>query len=445
MVNLFGPGAFGSARPASTRPTFNPGNAPGDQDDWFKDCSSPTDRDGTEWRSAWLNAITANLRALVRKSGRPATNVDDDLLLRAVRSQGANYVALAGGTANALTAVLDPAPLNSNDTIGLPLRIKIASDNTGPATLDVGIGPLPIRTVLNLPLQDRDLPKDAIMSFVGTGTSWQLTGFVQSDLKIKLRGNLTVYVRSDGNDANNGLTNTAGGAFATIQGAFSYVKRNYDANGFTLTIQIGIAGSYVGVDFDSFGGPIILRGDPANQDSYVITPYTAPSGITYWLRCVTYGVTLTGVKLSRASATAGNDLGLYVNFGGNINLSNVTLELTTGGGGNYHCFVTNGGQLFLVGPIKIIGPCSAPFLANRFGIVASSGPVAVTIVGTPAYTVGFVNVALGLAEMGSMTFTGTFTGPRYAVSENGVIKVGGGATFFPGSLAGAVATGGQYV
>jgi hypothetical protein len=52
----------------------------------------------------------------------------------------------------------------------------------------------------------------------------------------------TFYVRTDGNNANNGLTNTSGGAWATIQYACDYMA-GVDANGYGVTIQVG-DGSY---------------------------------------------------------------------------------------------------------------------------------------------------------------------------------------------------------
>jgi hypothetical protein len=54
----------------------------------------------------------------------------------------------------------------------------------------------------------------------------------------KLTAATTYYVRQDGSDGNNGLANTAAGAFRTI--AFAMQIMNYiDANGYAVTIQIG--------------------------------------------------------------------------------------------------------------------------------------------------------------------------------------------------------------
>ena len=134
MVNFLGPGAFGAANPSAVRPPVVPANGAGDLDDWAKDCSDPLSQDGTEWRAALFNFLIALHRSAVRKSGITPSNLDDDILSKAIRSQYLNY-AVAGGTANALTVTLDPPPASYTELIGVPLRLKLAQANTGPVTL----------------------------------------------------------------------------------------------------------------------------------------------------------------------------------------------------------------------------------------------------------------------------------------------------------------------
>lgn len=135
MVNLWGPGAYGSARPSAARPALVPANGALDAEDFFKDCTSPEARDGTEWRSGLLNALIVNMRSYARKSGVPISNLDDDLMTRAGR-RGFNYV-VAGGTANALTAALDPAPVAGEIANGFRLYIEPAFDSTAALTLAI--------------------------------------------------------------------------------------------------------------------------------------------------------------------------------------------------------------------------------------------------------------------------------------------------------------------
>lgn len=56
-----------------------------------------------------------------------------------------------------------------------------------------------------------------------------------------LTASRTYYVRTDGSDSNNGLTNTAGGAFLTWQGAIDAYARSVDHAGYNVTIQAGQA------------------------------------------------------------------------------------------------------------------------------------------------------------------------------------------------------------
>eukprot|EP01042_Synura_sphagnicola_P018082 gene18082-22861_t len=134
MVNFLGPGAWGSANPSAIRPPVVPLDGPGDLDDWAKDCTDPLSQDGTEWRAGLFNMIIALLRRAVRKSGIAASNLDDDALARAIRSQGLNYVASVTGTANALSIALDPAPADWAQLVGVPLRVIPSATNTGVAT-----------------------------------------------------------------------------------------------------------------------------------------------------------------------------------------------------------------------------------------------------------------------------------------------------------------------
>jgi hypothetical protein len=144
MVNLWGPGAFDSLNPSASRPVFVPDNAPGDVDDWFKDCSSPLVADGTEWRSALLNLLIANMRSVVTGSGTAKSNLDDALLARAIQSGGMNWAA-ATGTANNWTIALNQALAAYR--AGLPLQIKPPATNTSTtvvATID-GLASRPVK------------------------------------------------------------------------------------------------------------------------------------------------------------------------------------------------------------------------------------------------------------------------------------------------------------
>jgi|GEM_PF-3325286 hypothetical protein len=147
MADALGPAAFGAARATTTRPTYTPSilNA----DSWFQDCTSQAARDGTEIRSALLNAFLAQLRTIFR-AGEVLENNSDDMLLRAIRSQRANLVATAsvGGTANAITLNFNPAFASLSELLGVPIRFMVEADSTAAVTIAVdGLAPAPLTFV----------------------------------------------------------------------------------------------------------------------------------------------------------------------------------------------------------------------------------------------------------------------------------------------------------
>ncbi|AYO83568.1 hypothetical protein EBB05_15695 [Methylobacterium brachiatum] len=71
----------------------------------------------------------------------------------------------------------------------------------------------------------------------------------------------------------------------------------------------------------------------------------------------------------------------------------------------------------------------------------------VTMNSAPNFTQTFANALSGVIQAASGAgFIGSATGTRYYSAANGIINTnGGGANFFPGSVAGSTALGGQYL
>jgi hypothetical protein len=101
------------------------------------------------------------------------------------------------------------------------------------------------------------------------------TGVVQlgTHVRERLTANRTYYVRTDGSDSNNGLTDSAGGAFLTIQKAIDTVA-SIDLGPFNVTIQVR-AGTYTSgatVTGPWLGsGTVTLLGDTATPSNVVIS------------------------------------------------------------------------------------------------------------------------------------------------------------------------------
>ncbi|TGR32990.1 MULTISPECIES: hypothetical protein [unclassified Mesorhizobium] len=246
----------------------------------------------------------------------------------------------------------------------------------------------------------------------------------------------TYYVRTDGNDANTGLVNSAGGAFLTIQKAINVVAA-LDLSIYSVVIQVG-NGTYtgnVGV-FSSWvgSGSVTLQGD-------IVTP--------------------SNVVLSVTSTNA-----IQVSNGGRLLLGGFKIQTTTSGVGIF----IPGGSVTIIGKMEY-GACAQPHIQLGTGgsfinsgknytisgsasshifldalsyaqIVSST----ITLTGTPAFSAGFVSCSDSFIQCNANTFVGSGTGPRYSATVNGAIQTfGSGATYLPGNAAGSIATQGQYI
>lgn len=284
MVNLLGPGAFGAARPAAVRPTFTPDDTPGNPDDWFKDCSSPTARDGTEWRSALLNALIALMRRVVRLSGVAESNDDPDLLAKAIQTQKFNH-ANDTGTADALVVTLAPVP--SAYSLGLPVRVKKGSNANATTTPTINVNSLGAKTIVAWhggALGIGDLPAGASFELLYDGTNFRLMqpGAKQVGLR-KVQRFLTsttftvpdgvywlwidLWGAGGGGGAGNGSGQSGGGgAGGAYCGGFLAVTP-----GQTIPVTVGQAAAAVGVG---------SNGNAGGATSVVVgaTTLTAPGG-----------------------------------------------------------------------------------------------------------------------------------------------------------------------
>lgn len=377
----------------------------------------------------------------IKKSGFTPTEAVLQLAL-AVQRGKVNY-AVAGGTANALTVTLSPA-LSAN-AAGVPLNILTgAAENAGAATLNAGPGALPIVTPKGSALKRGDLPANSIVRLVCTGTAWMLSsGPAYSEVRVPLTADTTFFVRSDGNDGNSGLANTSAGAFQTLQGAYDAIRQRYFANGFSVTLQLGVAGSYVGIVHSTWPGTVIVKGDPANRSTYILTTVPGVESVV----AASNGLRLEVLDVSLTSTPSASCRGVWAQ-GGTVLLSGI--QFRGAAAGNVAAILgENSGTVFIDGSIEIY------YLTDLFfnGIGASrlymgaNSPCTVTLQSAIVLTRPFVNVSeLALVSRRSCTFTGSSaTGQRYLGTLNAVINTsGGGANYFPGSVAGSVSSGAQY-
>lgn len=114
-----------------------------------------------EWTgSAWTYMTPPNGHGISLPDGRVFERIAGTYIEKlALDSQSGKWsYAAAGGTANALTALLTPTPPAYTD--GIPVNLRVATTNTGTATLNInGLGALPITTPDGEALAGGEIPK----------------------------------------------------------------------------------------------------------------------------------------------------------------------------------------------------------------------------------------------------------------------------------------------
>jgi hypothetical protein len=285
-------------------------------------------------------------------------------------------------------------------------------------------------------------------SSIGAGNIFQAPGapFINTKLpnaRTQLTNNLTLFVApagSGGSDSNTGLA--ALSPFLTLQKAWNFVQQSLDLAGFSVTVQMA-AGTYTA----SLNASGALVGSPVTSSFIILGNTSSPSTVT--LACTSglnilaqagAAILIQGLTLSNSGGSL--TAGLFAQSGGSISFSNMVFGAFAGGA---HLQTGQGGSVTATGPYTISGGAQSHALANV------SAPIilqqAVTLTGTPAFSIAFASAQIGgVIQFASATFTGSATGVRFSVNSNGVIVTNGaGATFLPGSAAGASATGGEYV
>lgn len=248
----------------------------------------------------------------------------------------------------------------------------------------------------------------------------------------------TLYVRTDGNDANDGFANTAARAFLTIQAAINTLaKMPYDPKGFAAGAGwvIKLADGTYSATVKLYDVPyfdVTLRGNTGTPGNVIIAG-TSDGVVAIGTR------TNWNLDSFRINAAAG--LGLRVEQNSVVSFQGITWGACTSG----HIQTITGGVVTVTGSYAIAA--ASPFhIIARLGGVVDIPAVTVTTTGTPAFSGAFALVQQAAAvRITGATFTGSATGVRYSIATNGVIDTnGGGASYLPGGSAGSAATGGQY-
>jgi hypothetical protein len=249
---------------------------------------------------------------------------------------------------------------------------------------------------------------------------------ISSKTRDVLSSNRTYYVRTDGSNSNDGLTNSAGGAFLTIAKAMT-VAAALDLGGNAVTVQVG-AGTYAEAVTLAplIGGTGTLIGDTTTPSNVVISATSAhavqaTNGNRAW--------TVRGFKLT--TTTAG--YGLHINNGSAITYNNLDFGAAAGG----QITVLNVSSAICTGNYSISGGAPWHWFGDSNSTISSDADT-ITLSGTPAFSTAFAFANGGaMLKVDANTFSGSATGKRYQVQNNAVIFVNGaGTSYLPGNSAG---------
>lgn len=330
-----------------------------------------------------------------------------------------------------------PASLFNHSGNGHQLKInKAAETDTGSILFQTGYSG---RAELGLTGDD-----DFRFKVSGNGSTWaeairldRGTGrvsFPSGGVREQLTANRTYYIATTGLDTNAGLT--VGTPFLTLQKAIDTIA-GLDLAKFDVTIQVA-DGTYTGgvlVRAPFLGsGVVTIKGNIANPQNVIISRTSADAILvkagTLRIEALTLQTSGTSSNAIEADADGTVLIGPGLRFGA-----------CTG----HHISASNGAFVRLeTGVALTIAGGAATHLLAKGGYIEGAGNNW-TLTGTPALAIFARSLCTGLINLSGAVFSGASTGQRYNATLNGVINTStGNAALFPGSTAGATATGGIY-
>ncbi|MBR0941797.1 MULTISPECIES: hypothetical protein [Bradyrhizobium] len=273
------------------------------------------------------------------------------------------------------------------------------------------------------------------------GEKWTASGGAAPLVREMLTAARTYFVNaSTGSNSNDGLTSAT--AFLTLQKAYDTVVQKLDTAGQAITIQgagaftagISMASPWVG------GGSILidLGGGSIN----------AASGNALACSCALPAI----VTIQNGTVgTGAGGLAAISNGGvGNIIIGAGITFASVGGGNHIHMYAFGQGAKITAGTNYSISGNAAQHLLGSEGGAVIARNITVTILANLAITTyayaerqGFISAPTCTFALGAFTVTGT----RYLATALALIYTfGGGANYFPGTIAGSAPTSGaQYI
>lgn len=427
-TNIFGPGHYPTTGEVAERPT--PIATAKGFDAWFAQCN-PDGTGGTAIDEMWLNHIIATLRSSVRTAGAQETELLDNMLSEAMARYASGGVFYSdAGTPNSCI-LASPALFVTPKAYfqGMEIRFFPANANNGATTVNVaGIGAKKLLSSSGVDLRSGQLSPGILCEALYDPSANSGAGaFVLKPWSV-LSASLTIYVRGDGNDANSGFYNTAGGALRSIQAAINKAL-SFPPSRFAITIQCGAA-QYASFNITNVPYALLnIIGDPTTPSNCEIVD---ASGIACALCKGSQITTLNGFRLT------GSGYGLAATGLANVSIANIELNLASTAG-HSPVFSGAGSIITQAGALKVLGNSisGGVFVATKNASIILDGQ-ATTLSGNPTYQY-FAYAPGGFISAAAATFSGAGTGKRYFAEIAGAIYVAAaGANLFPGTIAGTL-------
>jgi len=357
------------------------------------------------------------------------------------------WQATTTGTANAIVIGI-PNVSSIADLVGVPIRFLPSATNTGAATAAVGgTAATAIKKATQSGLTvlgGQEMVAGQLTVLVYDGTEYVLDSTISP--QPILFAPTTFCVATSGNDSNTGVSPNC---WLTLQHAATFISK-YNANGFTITINVG-TGTYAPVVLLPVGGNGFVNwiGNVSTPSLVVISSSTTSTitatGVT--------GQSFNGFTLIQTDSTPADSLGacIFAQQQTALTITNIIFGTCYGDGVFAQQSSVNVGS----GTISVSGSstgqacnpgCGAVFDANYGGFIAGTTSMVIT---TPI-TVQYFVVARGAGFEGlilpSITGAGNVTGGKFDCVLNGVIETlsGGNLNYYPGSVAGTSGSGCQY-
>lgn len=257
---------------------------------------------------------------------------------------------------------------------------------------------------------------------------------------VKLNATLNLYVNtSTGVDTNKGTSPSS--PFKTMQAAVLSAYINYNFNNNALIINCA-SGTYT--------NPVVLQGMPIGCTLIsILGNVSSPASVVVNVAnanafIVTAGAiaAISGISIT-ASGTSTQVIGLgygVIGQQGTVSIANCIFNSCT-----TLQIQSSIGAVITISSCTFTGSSGYGLYATGGGLLWGNG--AALTFSSASYSGSTVNANLcGNVQLVGATFSGSATGARYNVTQNGIISTNSaGANFIPGSSAGISNTGGLYV